>query len=463
MTVRATVAAELLLHNLTPRSIERLRFTLSYPHPDRAMATRMRRDPTGIPLRYECMTERPDGTIAVPRGAVDVVRGALAEDDLRVTFEDARSLGEPIGPLPTPAATGALAPYAYQATGVARLLAKTQGMIVLPTGGGKTKTAAWAIVQIARTTIILAPSGDLVDQWVEEIRESVGVEPGIIDADHKEIDRPIVVAIPLSLGSMLEADPSLGERFGLVVVDESHGIAAVSQQRCLRHLPARYRLGLTATPDREDGHTKLVDWSFGPRLLVKTLRELVADGFLMMPRFVMVPTAFTFDGDPESPKYLTKLHRAIEADADRCALIAELAMWEVHAGETVLLLANRKGLCRKLGKMLVKMGVDARVVVSTTKKSQRKGDIEALRNGEAPIVIATSLADQGLNIKRLSRLILAFPETARGRTVQRVGRLTRKWEGKDPVVYDVVDSNVGTLANRAAARRRSYRSIGMDV
>lgn len=461
--VRATVAAEIILHDLRPRSIERLRFALSYPHPDRVKAIRRKADPAGIPLRYECITERPDGSVAVPRGAVDAVRAALAEDDLGVDFEDQRALGEPIGPLPTPASTEPLTPYAYQSTGVARLLAKTQGMIVLPTGGGKTKTAAWAIVRIARTTLVIVPTGDLADQWAEEVRTSVGVEPGIVDADRKDIDRSIVIASPLSLAPMLEADPSLGERFGLVIIDESHGVAAQTQQRCLRLLPARYRLGLTATPDREDGHGKLVDWSFGPRLIVKTLQELVAEGFLMMPRFVMVPTAFEHEVDPDDRRALTKLHRALECDADRNALIAELAMWEVQAGETVLLLANRKGLCRRLGKLLAKMGVDARVVVSTTKKSDRKGDLEALRSGEAPIVIATSLADQGLNVKRLSRLILAFPETARGRTVQRVGRLTRKWEGKDPVVYDVVDPRVPTLANRAAARRRSYRSIGMDV
>ena len=458
--VRATVAAEILLHDLQPRSIERLRFALSYPHPDRSKAIRMRRDPAGLPLRYECMTERPDGLIAVPRGAVDVVRGALAADDLRASFEDGRAGGEPIGPL-------ALPPHIelrpYQRDGVRALTSKVQGMIVLPCSGGKTILGAGAIVAIGRTTIVLVNTGDLIDQWVEDVR-GLGVEPGIVDDSRKQVDAPIVVASVFSLAPMLEADPSLGARFGFVILDEAHHAPAVTTQRCLRYLPARYRLGLTATPDREDGHGKLVDWSFGPRLLVKTVKELVAGGYLLMPTLEVVETDFTFDDvDPEHPKYLTKMQRALIADEARNDLIVHRTLWEVQAGETVLLLSNRKDHCRRLGKMLAKVGVDARVTVSTTKKSARKANLSDLRSGETSLVIATSLADEGLNVKRLSRIILAFPETARGRTVQRVGRIMRLFEGKEPKVIDVVDPRVETLANRAAARRRSYRSIGMEA
>jgi superfamily II DNA or RNA helicase len=454
--VRATVGAEIVLYDLHPRSVERLRFALSYPHPERARAVRMRRDPAGLPLRYECIAERPDGSVAVPRGAVDLVRAALAADDLGVDFEDRRSLGEPIGPIDK------LPLWSYQVTGILRLLSKSQGMVILPCGGGKTFLGVGAIAAVGLTAIVLAHTGDLIDQWVQDVRR-IGVEPGVIDDARKQMDAPVIIASVFSLAPMLEADPTMGARFGLVVTDECQHAPALTFQRVLRHLPARYRLGLTATPDREDGHGKLVDWSFGPRLLVKTVQELVDGGFLMMPKLRVVETAFEHEVDSDNPRALTKLHRAIASDEARNRAIAELAMWEVQAGETVLLLTNRKDHCRRLGKMLTKMGVDARVVVGTTKKSARKGDLEALRSGEASLVIATSLADEGLNVRRLSRLILAFPETARGRTIQRVGRLTRLWEGKEPVVIDVVDGRVETLARRAAERRRSYRSIGMDV
>jgi superfamily II DNA or RNA helicase len=793
--VRATVGAEIVLEGLSARSIERLRFALSYPHPDRVRAARMRRDPAGLPIRYECLTERPDGSVAAPRGAVDLVRAALAADDMGVDFDDRRTMGEPIGPLadlPHPL-------YAYQATAIARLLSKTQGMVVLPPGAGKTFLGCGAIRAIGRTAIVLAHTGDLIDQWVTDVR-SLDVEPGVVDDAHKQVDAPIVVASIFSLAPLLEANPTVGTRFGLVVADECfpagtmvngrpielvgvgdyvtsfdpkdgslsdqrvlrcfkkkptslvrltiadrvlictpdheiwtqdgwvtaadcvgrivmlltshdrqavrhmrknipglsepqktvlqpevpppgtrtegghsalhhlpqdggvvrtreaavgeeptslllrtaqasmaqreqreehggdqqeiqarhrdldedaqpdvdrgsppegvgltpldgleavrtrwqrqgadspasvagersrvavrsggddgqrspsaslqdrrrergpqdrnrggrpdaqqpegsggrreegrvaawarvdrvevlepgrdgtfggvcpdglvydlevennhtyfangvavsncHHIPATTFQRCLRHLPARYRLGLTATPDRQDGHGKLVDWSFGPRLLVQTVPELVRGGFLLLPKLRVVETAFEHALDPDDPRRLTKLHRALARDEARNRQIAELAMWEVQAGETVLLLCSRKDHCKRLGKLLAKLGVDARVVIGTTKKTDRKEDLQALRDGAAPLVVATSLADEGLNVQRLSRLILAFPETARGKTIQRVGRLTRLWAGKEPVVVDVVDARVETLARRAAERRRSYRSIGMDA
>ena len=71
---RATVSAEIVLRDLPIRSIERLRFALSYPHPEYVQAIRLNRSTAGLPIRFECMTEWPDGSISVPRGAVDVVR-----------------------------------------------------------------------------------------------------------------------------------------------------------------------------------------------------------------------------------------------------------------------------------------------------------------------------------------------------------------------------------------------------
>jgi superfamily II DNA or RNA helicase len=458
--VRVTVASELLLHDLKPRSIERLRFALSYPHPDRAKALRLRHDPAGLPLRYECMVERPDGIVAVPRGAADVVRGALAEDDLRPVYDDQRAHGSPIGPLSLPPDI-ALRPY--QAAGARALIEKVQGMIILPCAGGKTVLGGGVIVAVGRTAIVLVNTGDLIDQWVEDVRK-LGVEPGVVDDTRKQIDRDIVIASVFTLAPMLEEDPELGLRFGLVILDEAHHAPAVTTQRCLRRLPARYRLGLTATPDREDGHDKLVEWSFGPRLLVKTVKQLVEGGYLMMPALEIVETAFEFNEVArEHPKYLVKMQRALIADPDRNALIVHRALWEVMAGESVLLLSNRKEHCRRLGKMLAKLGVDARVTVSTTGKKARKANLNDLRSGEASIVVATSLADEGLNVKRLSRLILAFPDSSRRMTVQRGGRLMRLFDGKEPRIIDFVDRRVETLENRFAVRRRSYRSIGMDA
>ena len=246
-----------------------------------------------------------------------------------------------------------------------------------------------------------------------------------------------------------------------VAVSNCHHSPAKTIQAILRYLPAKYRAGLTATYDRDDGHTQLVGWSLGPKLLVKTVGELIDAGFLMRPEIVEVKTTFEFEMDPADKKRLVKLDRALIADEARNRLIVDLASWNVQAGESVLVLSNRKWHCRHLGKLLTAAGTPPQVVLGSTPKKKRKGAIEAMRTGEESLIIATSLADEGLNIKRLSRIILAFPGRASGPTTQRLGRLMRVYEGKVPILYDVVDSKVDTLSNRASARRRTYRDLGL--
>ena len=453
--VPVVVDSEIVLPNLNARSTERLRFALSYPNPEYVKMRRLGKMGEGVPTRFQCMGESPNGLVRVPRGAFDVVRKVLAEDDLMPEVEDWRSLGDAIGPLPS------VPTYSYQQTGVVRIAQRTQGAIVLPCGGGKTRLGVAAIARVARTTVVLVHTGDLLDQWCDEIRDAFGFEAGVVDAERKEIDKPIVVASIFTLLGMLEADPGLGARFGFVLIDEAHHSPAKTIQAILRYLPAKYRAGLTATYDCDDGHTQLVGWSLGPKLLVKTVGELIDAGFLMRPEIVEVKTTFEFEMDPADKKRLVKLDCALIADEARNRLIVDSASWNVQAGESVLVLSNRKWHCRHLGKLLTAAGTPPQVVLGSTPKKKRKGAIEAMRTGEESLIIATSLADEGLNIKRLSRIILAFPGRASGPTTQRLGRLMRVYEGKVPILYDVVDSKVDTLSNRASARRRTYRDLGL--
>jgi superfamily II DNA or RNA helicase len=114
-----------------------------------------------------------------------------------------------------------------------------------------------------------------------------------------------------------------------------------------------------------------------------------------------------------------------------------------------------------LAKMIKARGVDrVEAVLGTTAKKKRKGTIEALRTGELQVMIATSLADEGLDVRRLSRVLLAWPQRAKGGTTQRAGRLLRDFP-KKPKLIDFVDSKVDTLASRAADRKAVYRKMGL--
>jgi superfamily II DNA or RNA helicase len=86
--------------------------------------------------------------------------------------------------------------------------------------------------------------------------------------------------------------------------------------------------------------------------------------------------------------------------------------------------------------------------------------LDRARQGEVPVLIATQLLDEGVDIPCLSRVFLAWPSKARGRTIQRVGRVMRPHPDKpDARVIDVVDRRVAPLARQAARRATLYRQV----
>ncbi len=153
-------------------------------------------------------------------------------------------------------------------------------------------------------------------------------------------------------------------------------------------------------------------------------------------------------------------------DSTRNDAIAEIAVRDAQAGECVIVLSNDKLHCRLLAKAILEKGGHPVVLfggAGKTNKRRRKETIQGAREGTVSIIIATSLFDQGVDVQRLSRLILALPQRAKGRTQQRGGRIMRLWPGKEPVIYDIVDPKVDTLVRRFEERRRVYRAMGIDV
>jgi superfamily II DNA or RNA helicase len=345
--------------------------------------------------------------------------------------------------------------------------ARLQGVIILPCGGGKTRLGVGAIPSIGRATLVLAHTDDLLDQWVATARallrpvDGSEITIGLMNAERKETEASIVVGSVKTVDAYLKVHPEWGRRFGFVILDEAHHAPAETFQSVLMRLPARWRLGLTATIDREDGLTKFIDWSFGPRLLEKDAPELIALGHLMRPELEFVSSAFEFAFAGPDRKKGAALDLAIENDEARNALIAELAARDGKAGETVLVLAQRKTHCRALCRLIWEAGQEAAVLIGTTRKTARRDTIEGMRDGGVRVVVATSLADEGLDVQRLSRIVLAYPQRAKAPTIQRLGRLMRRFEGKKPRLYDIVDPLVDTLASRASARKRVYRQLGI--
>ncbi len=452
MRARVDSALTLEASEVPPKVIERLCRTLSFPNPAYLDRLRLGLHP-GAELETMCFVKQRDGELRLPRGAIHVLRRAAAQEGLIVACADARVLPEP-----QLEALSELPLRDYQAAAVDKLVKVTQGTVVIPCGGGKTRVGMGAIARLRTPTLILVHTLDLAEQWLGELRDKLGVEAGFI-GDGEEHSKPVTVAVIQALARWDEAKlDSFLRGFGLLILDEAHHVAASTFHSVVDRCPARYRLGLTATPEREDGLSALLDLFLGPPLVVVTHEELVAAGVLTVPEIRSIETAFTYPytGAEDYAPMLA----AVARDEARNRLVVDAVVDEARAGHICLVLSGRIDHCQLLAKAIAAQGVSAAALTGEVKRERRRALLDEARAGKLSVLVATSIADEGLDLPRLSRVFLAYPGRARGRTVQRLGRLMRPHADKqDAALFDFVDRKVPILRRHHLERRRLYAEI----
>src|SRR6202034_3586325 len=148
--------------------------------------------------------------------------------------------------------------------------ARGRGVVVLPTGAGKSHVAAMAIDDRRRSTLVVAPTLDLVRQWYDLLGATFGVPIGLLGGGEHDVQALTVATYD---SAHLHMD-HLGARFGLVVFDECHHLPGASYAMAAKACLAPYRLGLTATPERSDGRDAELAGLIGPVAYRKDIIEL---------------------------------------------------------------------------------------------------------------------------------------------------------------------------------------------
>ena len=151
---------------------------------------------------------------------------------------------------------------------------------------------------------------------------------------------------------------------------------------------------------------------------------------------------------------------ALVADEKRNDLITSAVVAAAREGHTCLVLSGRVQHCRTIVGRIHAAGIEAAELTGRVSKERRTELLDRARGGDLAVLVATSLADEGLDLPCLSRVFLAYPSRARGRTVQRLGRLMRPHPGKGrPVLIDFVDRKVPILRRQHLDRRRLYAEV----
>ncbi|WP_261771527.1 DEAD/DEAH box helicase, partial [Myxococcus virescens] len=452
LRVRVDSGLSLSASEVPPKVLEGLLSALSLPNPAYWKLVRLKKRPGDEPQSLYFLKQL-GREIRLPRGAIHVLRKVTQEAGLALAFEDVRAL--PVERLPS---MPTVPLRDYQADAVERLVKATQGTAVLPCGAGKSVLAVGAMARLRTPTLVLVHTVDLAEQWREHIRAHLGLEAGLVGAGEEAV-RAVTVAVVQSITRWKDAKlDAFLSRFGLLVLDEAHHIAASAFHRIVDRCPARYRLGLTATPEREDGLTPLLRFFLGAPLAVVKHGDLVARGVLVVPEVRVVETAFEYPY-VGSADYAPMLGALVE-DKARNDLVLGAVAREAWAGHLCLVLTGRVDHCELLAQRLSATGIPAAALTSAVPREERKALLDKARAGRVRVLVATSLADEGLDLPRLSRVFVTYPGRAKGRTVQRLGRLMRPHpEKKSAVLIDFLDRKVPLLRRHHVKRREQYATV----
>lgn len=243
-----------------------------------------------------------------------------------------------------------------------------------------------------------------------------------------------------------------------IVTHNCHHTPAASFSRVVNALPAAFRGGLSATPDRTDGLGPMVTALLGPRVVVPRA-VLRARRIILDPQVRLVETQWK---PPPGAKWAVS-EQARAHDPARNARVAQVVWWARRRGQRVLVLVERKDHAHRLSALLRQGGVPAQAVLGGQAPEVQDrwfADMEAGRI----VVVATKLANEGLDWPRLDALVLAAAGRSPTVLEQRTGRVSRTAPGKrTATVYDLVDTAGPAYRRQVAERIRWYRQQGYAV
>ncbi len=441
--------------------LNRLHRLAAFQNPEFYRAQAMRLSTFGKPRVIRCAEEFPKH-VALPRGCLAEITRLLESHKISMELDDQRLAGQPIdvkfhGQL-----------RSDQQAAAAAMLAHDDGILSATTAFGKTVVAAWLVAARKTNTLVLVHRRQLLDQWRERLAAFLNLpikDIGQIGGGRRRPTGIIDVAVIQSLNRKQVVDDIVAN-YGHVIVDECHHLSAVSFEQVLRQVKARYITGLTATPQRKDGHHPIIIMQCGPiRYRVDAKAQALARPFnhIVIPR----PTNFRLPPSTEKPE-MHQLYAALAENKSRNDLICVDMLRAIKAGRSPILLTERTGQVDEFATKLAGLVKNIVVLKGGMGVKQRRAIAEqlmAIPDGEERVLLATGrYIGEGFDDARLDTLFLAMPVSWRGTLQQYVGRLHRLYDSKrEVIVYDYVDGCVPVFSAMYSKRVLGYQAVGYQI
>jgi superfamily II DNA or RNA helicase len=388
------------------------------------------------------------------------------------------------GPTPWPLRTSR-DPFPHQTEALEAWWANGgRGIVVLPTGTGKTHVAVLAIHRAARPALVVTPTIDLLNQWYDQLVTAFAVPVGAVGGGEFDF-QPLTVTTYDSAYIHLER---WGNRFGLLVFDECHHLPGPSYAQAAAGSLAPFRLGLTATPERADGQEALLPALIGPVVYRREIKQLAGE-FLADYRTERIYVELSPE---EEQRYRTAREVYRGFVAERGLSMGGAHGWQRFIQETcrspegraafqayreqkqIALAAPAKLQC--LDRLIERHRHD-RVLIFTydnatvyaiarrflvpaithqTKTKERRQILERFHSGEYPILVTSQVLNEGVDVPAANVGVILSGTGSVREHVQRLGRLLRKHGDKQALLYEVVTR--GTAEEFTSERRRQHHA-----
>jgi superfamily II DNA or RNA helicase len=369
-------------------------------------------------------------------------------------------------------------PYQQQAIEEWRRAGR-RGVVVLPTGAGKSLVAQMAIEQVKRSTLVVVPTIDLMNQWYDLLLSCFQAEVGLIGGGYFETGALTVTTYASAFRFM----ERLGNQFGLVIFDECHHLPSSVHRYAAELTIAPFRLGLSATPERTDGGDALLEQLVGPFVFRRETHELAGEylsdytvvrlrvelnaeeraayererdifrGFLRERgiglsslrgwQMFVAASARSSEGRRAMLAYRESKRIALGTDS-KLRVLSELL--QRHRREKVLIFTAENEMVYRISRRFLVPSI-----THETGVKERRAWLEAFNRGEVLCLATSKVLNEGVNIPDASVAVVLSGSGSTREHIQRLGRILRKLPGKEAILYEVVTQ--GTTEEHISRRR----------
>lgn len=389
----------------------------------------------------------------------------------------------------------ALVPMPHQEEALAAWLAVScRGVCALPTGSGKTHVGVMAIESTGSRTLVVVPTIELLSQWRQTLRFAFGVDVGQVGGG--EVDwQPLTV---ITYASFVQRSSELPGRFELVIFDECHHLSGEQAAAVAGGLDVRFRLGLSATPDIETslgaGDALIsLDELIGPIVLRGEVGDF-SGPVLSEYRVVTLEVDLTEEErasyQEHRKRYLAFLGRhrirvqtprgwsrfvriASRSKAGRQAFwshrvqrqVAQRAsgkldclerLLQTHVGERILVFTADNQTVHTVSRRFLVPALTHR-----TRAAERRGLLASFASGELPVLVTSRVLNEGVDVPDAGIAVVLSGSGSVREHVQRLGRILRRTEGKEAILYEVLAHD--TAEESVSARRRDHEAYQVEV